>query len=93
MSTKKPKTYPGATKALQYYEAALATLQETLVMIDHDTAKRIQEAWMETTPLPFPGGFPFQIAIHEAGDAFRAVKQVLDADRPLPSTKKPVLPS
>lgn len=91
MSKKQP-TYPNATKALQYYEAALSTLQQLVSKLDTDTIETIQRRWHEAAVPPIPGAQPFQLAIHDAGDAFRVVKELLDPDRPLPSTKNPELP-
>ncbi len=91
MTTKKPKTYPSITKALAHYEAALATLQQTLQKIDNTTARRIEEAYLNKLAPTVPGAFMFQLAIHDGGDAFRAAKQILDPDRVLPSTT-PALP-
>ena len=81
----KPKTYPAITRALAHYEAALATLQETLCGVDRATLERIERAYSETPVATIPGAFDFQMGIHYGGDAFRAAKAVLDPDRALPS--------
>jgi len=82
----KPKRYPAVTRALAHYEAALATLQETLSTVDRDTLNAIDERY-GAMPDPYvPGALSMNYAVHQAGDVFRAAKAVLDPERALPSS-------
>lgn len=80
------KNHPRITRALAHYEAALAALQETLCTVDRATLDEINTTWGAMPSPPIPGALGFQYAVHEAGDAFRAAKAVLDPNRALPST-------
>ena len=82
----KPKTYPAITRALAHYEAALATLQETLCGVDGETLREINRRYLVPDNRVIPDALHFMYAVHEAGDAFRAAKAVLDPNRALPSS-------
>lgn len=79
------KSHPRITRALAHYEAALAALQETLCTVDRATLEQINDVWGAMPSPPIPGALGCTIAVHEAGDVFRAAKKVLDPNRALPS--------
>ena len=81
----KAKTYPAITRALAHYEAALATLQETLSTVDRDTLRAIDSAHLDAPTPHIPGALNFQYCLHDAGDVFRIAKKLLDPNRALPS--------
>lgn len=84
MATKTKRT-PAITTALAHYEAALALLQQTLCDVDAETLREINRLYLVPDDRVIPDALHFMYAVHEAGDAFRAAKQVLDPNRALPS--------